>query len=271
MTDLLRARGLEVGYAERRVITQLDLTIPSGKITAIIGPNACGKSTLLRALARLLKPTAGAVLLDGSDIHSLPTRAVARRLGLLPQSPSTPDGIIVEDLVARGRYPHHTWLQRWTPADEAAVENAMARTGVAALRARPIDELSGGQRQRVWIAMAVAQEAPIMLLDEPTTFLDMAHQFEVLTLLDELQADQDRTIVVVLHDINQAARHAHHLVALADGNLASQGPPVTTITEQLLADVFHVRARILIDPVTKLPVCIPAGLVDAPETGGRRR
>jgi iron complex transport system ATP-binding protein len=255
----LRGEGIRLAYDERVVVEDLSITIPPGRITVIVGPNACGKSTLLRALARLLKPKAGTVYLDGQAIGRLPTRQVATRLGILPQSPIAPEGLTVADLVARGRNPHQRWLQQWSPDDEAAVAQALAATGTAELAARPVDELSGGQRQRAWIAMALAQGTPIMLLDEPTTFLDLAHQVEVLDLLARLNRDEERTVVLVLHDLNQACRYAHHLVAMTEGAIAAEGPPAEVVTEELVERVFGLAVRILADPVTGTPLVVPAG------------
>jgi iron complex transport system ATP-binding protein len=235
------------------------VTIPTGRITCIVGANACGKSTLLRALARLLKPRAGAVLLDGENIHRLPTKVVAPRLGILPQSPVAPEGISVIDLVARGRYPHQGWFRQWTRGDEAVVVEAMEATGIADLANRPVDELSGGQRQRVWIAMALAQGTELLLLDEPTTYLDLAHQVEVLDLLVDLNTRDRRTIVLVLHDLNQAARYSHELIAMRGGRLVAQGPPGDVITESLVTEVFGLACRVVDDPVSGTPLVVPIG------------
>jgi iron complex transport system ATP-binding protein len=255
---LLRAERLTLAYGDRAVVHELDLVIPRGRITAVVGANGCGKSTLLRALARLIAPRAGAVLLDGRAIGRLPTRAVAQRLGLLPQSPVAPDAITVEDLVARGRHPHQRLFRQWSRADEAAVEGALAATGTAELRDRPLDELSGGQRQRAWIAMTLAQETEIVLLDEPTTFLDLAHQVEVLDLLAELVAAHGRTVVMVLHDLNQASRYADHLVAMREGRVHTTGAPADVVDAALVREVFGLRARVIEDPETGTPLCLPA-------------
>jgi iron complex transport system ATP-binding protein len=237
---------------------RLDVDVPDGLVTAVVGANACGKSTLLRALARLLKPHAGAVLLDGHDIHSLKTRAVARRLGLLPQSPVAPDGIKVGDLVARGRAPHQRLFQQWSEADEYAVLAALAATKVADLAERAVDELSGGQRQRVWIAMALAQDTPILLLDEPTTFLDIAHQIEVLDLVADLNQRNGTTVVMVLHDLNQACRYAHHVIAMHEGSIAAAGPPAEVITADLVRHVFGLECLVIEDPASHTPLVVPA-------------
>ncbi|MFK8022817.1 MAG: ABC transporter ATP-binding protein [Ilumatobacter sp.] len=255
----LSARGVCLGYDDHRVVDHLDLDVPDGKVTAIIGPNACGKSTLLRALARLLNPSSGHVVLDGEQIQKLPTKEVARRLGLLPQTPIAPAGIMVVDLVARGRTPHQKLFQQWSEADERAVLAALVATGTADLANRAVDELSGGQRQRVWIAMALAQETELLLLDEPTTFLDIAHQIEVLDLVEELNAERGRTVVVVLHDLNLACRYAHHVVAMRGGAIRSAGAPNDVITSEMVRDVFGLDAMVIEDPVSHTPLVVPIG------------
>jgi iron complex transport system ATP-binding protein len=252
----LATEDLRAGYGGRGVLDGLDVRIPDGELTVIVGPNACGKSTLLRALARLLPATGGRVLLDGGDITRLSTKEVARRMGLLPQSPLAPEGITVADLVGRGRYPHQSVLSSWSAADERAVAEAMAATNVTELAERNVDELSGGQRQRAWIAMALAQETPILLLDEPTTFLDIGHQIEVLELVTRLHRE-GRTVVVVLHDINQAARYASHLIAMKDGRIVAEGAPRDIVTAPLLTDLFALEARVIADPDTGAPVVLP--------------
>ena len=260
----LRAEGLTLAYDGTPIVHGLSLEVPPGRITALVGPNACGKSTLLRGLARLLRPRDGMVHLDGQAIQRLPTKQVAQRLGLLPQAPVAPEGITVADLVGRGRYPHQSWLRQWSREDEEAVERALSATGTAELRERPVDELSGGQRQRVWIALALAQETGIMLLDEPTTYLDLAHQVEVLELLAELNHAQGRTIVIVLHDLNQACRYADHLVALREGRIHAEGPPAEVVDARLVREVFGLECRVIDDPVTGTPLCVPLA-------AGRRR
>lgn len=259
MTDThsLVARDLSLAYDDRVVVDGLSITIPAGKITVIVGANACGKSTLLRGLARLLKPRDGQVLLNGSDIHRLPTKDVARRLGMLPQSPVAPEGITVADLVGRGRNPHQRWLRQFSPEDEQAVFDALEATETTALADRSVDELSGGQRQRVWIALALAQGTPLMLLDEPTTFLDLAHQVEVLDLLTRLNAAEGRTVVLVLHDLNLACRVAHHLVAMKAGTIVAQGLPADVITPDIVQDVFGLACQVIDDPLTGTPLVIP--------------
>lgn len=256
MTARLVARDLSTGYGERRIIENLDLEIPEGGLTAIVGPNGCGKSTLLRSLARLIPPTSGAVLLDGESIASMRAKELARRIGLLPQTSIAPEGITVIDLVTRGRHPHQTVLRRWSRDDEAAVRHALEQTRLAELSTRIVDELSGGQRQRVWIAMVLAQETPILLLDEPTTYLDISHQIDVLDLCARLQRE-GRTLVAVLHDLNQAARYATHLVAMRDGRIVAQGAPAEVVTAELLHDVFGVGARVIEDPETGGPLIVP--------------
>lgn len=253
----LYAHGITVGYDKRIISEKLTVEIPDGKFTVIVGPNACGKSTLLRALSRLLKPTGGTVLLDGKSISSYPAKEVARRLGLLPQTSIAPDGISVADLVARGRYPHQKLIRQWSVADEAAVVEAMTATGVTSLSARPVDELSGGQRQRVWVAMVLAQQTPLLLLDEPTTFLDIAHQIELLDLLATLNRDNGNTLVAVLHDLNHACRYADHIIAMKDGAVVTQGSPSHIVTAELVESVFGLPCRIIDDPESHTPLVIP--------------
>lgn len=254
----LRARDVTLAYDRRVVAEGLTVGIPDGSFTVVVGPNACGKSTLLRALARLLKPRQGQVLLDGQAIGSLPAKAVARTLGLLPQSSVAPEGITVAGLVARGRYPHQGLLRQWSERDERIVAESMSATGVDALADRHVDELSGGQRQRVWIAMALAQQTPLLLLDEPTTYLDIQHQIEVLDLCAELNERRGVTLVAVLHDLNQAARYATHLIAMCDGRIEAQGAPADVLTAGLVERVFGVRCRIIEDPESRTPLVVPA-------------
>jgi len=255
--DRLRADEVTIGYDARVISTGLSVQIPDNEFTVIIGPNACGKSTLLRALARMLAPTAGSILLDGQTISSYPSKEVARRLGLLPQSSVAPDGITVADLVARGRYPHQRLLRQWSRKDEQIVAEALAATNVADLADRSVDELSGGQRQRVWLAMALAQQTPILLLDEPTTYLDIAHQIEMLDLCADLHAKQNRTLVAVLHDLNHACRYATHLIAMRSGQVLAAGRPADIVTAELVEDVFGLACRIIDDPETGTPLIIP--------------
>ncbi|MEU3084768.1 MULTISPECIES: ABC transporter ATP-binding protein [Streptomyces] len=253
----LTARDLTLAYEDRTVVPGLDLDIPDGRVTVIIGPNACGKSTTLRALGRLLRPAGGAVLLDGAELARLPTRQIARRIGLLPQTPVAPEAITVADLVARGRQPHQRWWQQWSEEDERAVTEAMARTATTDLADRPVDALSGGQRQRVWIAMALAQETGLLLLDEPTTYLDLAHQVEVLDLVRRLNHEQGRTVVLVLHDLNQAARYADHLIAFREGRVVAEGTPAEVVTAGLVREIFGLECVVVPDPVTGSPLVVP--------------
>ena len=256
----LGTQKVTLAYGERAVVRDLTISVPGGEITSVVGPNGCGKSTILRSLARLMKPRGGAIYLDGDAISNLPTREVARRLGILPQSPAAPEGLTVRELAAQGRYPHQSWLRQWSKADERAVERALQTTGVMDLADRPLDTLSGGQRQRAWISMALAQETETLLLDEPTTFLDMAHQLEVLQLLHRLNREEGRTILMVLHDLNNAARYSHQVIALSRGQVYDAGPPDEVVTPELLREVFGVEADVVPDPRTGAPLCIPHGL-----------
>jgi iron complex transport system ATP-binding protein len=265
----LRADGVSLGYDGRAVVEQLDLAVADGAVTVIVGPNACGKSTLLRALARLLRPTGGHVILDGEVIQSLPTKEVARRLGLLPQTPIAPEGITVVDLVARGRSPHQKLFQQWSSRDERAVQQALSATSTVELAGRSVDELSGGQRQRVWIAMAIAQETELLLLDEPTTFLDIAHQIDVLDLVARLNRDEGRTVVVVLHDLNMACRYADQIVAMRDGAVVASGSPHDVITAATVREVFGIDAIVIDDPVTGTPLVVPSSTRAMSETTTR--
>ncbi|RKN22543.1 ABC transporter ATP-binding protein [Micromonospora musae] len=254
----LSGTGMTLAYDRRTIAEDLTVAVPDRSFTVVIGPNACGKSTLLRALSRMLKPTTGAVLLDGEDIHRRPARQVARTLGLLPQSSIAPDGITVAELVARGRYPHQGLLRQWSREDERVVEESMTATGVADLADRAVDELSGGQRQRVWIAMTLAQQTPLLLLDEPTTYLDIAHQIEILDLCARLHEEQGRTLVAVLHDLNHAARYATHLIAMRDGRVVAAGPPAEVVTAERVEEVFGLPCRVIEDPETGTPLVVPA-------------
>ncbi|WP_353815466.1 ABC transporter ATP-binding protein [Agromyces sp. SYSU T00266] len=258
-SDGLVAEGVSLGYDGRRVIEGLDLAIPPGRITAIVGPNACGKSTLLRGLARLHPLEAGRVLLDGGDASRMPRRDVARRIGVLPQSSVAPDGVRVADLVERGRYPHQGWFGRHSSDDDAVVAEALAATGIADLAQRPIEELSGGQRQRVWIAMVLAQQTDLVLLDEPTTFLDVAHQLELLDLLTALNRERGTTVVMVLHELNLAARYADHLVVMSSGRIVAEGDPGSVLTAGTVRDAFGLDARVIADPVSGSPLVVPVG------------
>lgn len=257
MSELLAAQDVTLAYDGVTVARDVSIAVPTGRVTVIIGPNACGKTTLLRALARLLAPKSGNVVLDGKDIRKYGTKEVARRLGLLPQAMTAPFGITVGDLVARGRFPHQELFRQWSVEDEEAVRAAMRLTRVAGLADREVDELSGGQRQRVWLAMVLAQETPLMLLDEPTTYLDIAHQLDVLELCRKLNREEGRTLVMVLHDLNQAARYADHLVVMKEGAVVATGAPADVLTVELLAHTFRLEARIVTDPVSSTPMVIP--------------
>ena len=250
---------VSLGYGATTVVDEVTLVIPDAATTVIVGANGCGKSTLLRGLARLLKPSRGACLLDGEAVHKRSTREVARTLGLLPQQPLSPEGITVVDLVSRGRQPHRNALARWSAADEAAVAAALEMTGTLELAARPVEELSGGQRQRVWVALALAQQPEILLLDEPTTFLDVAHQIDLLDLLHTLRAEQGTTVVMVLHDLNLAARYADHLVAMREGKVVAAGTPAESVTPELVRDVFGLDSQVVPDPVSGTPLVVPIG------------
>ncbi|MEU0859685.1 ABC transporter ATP-binding protein [Streptomyces griseofuscus] len=254
----LSAEHVTLAYDQRVIAEQLSVQIPDHSFTVIVGPNACGKSTLLRALSRMLKPSQGKVLLDGQAIGSLPAKQVARTLGLLPQSAVAPEGITVADLVGRGRYPHQGLLRQWSTEDERVVQESMRQTGVAELAERYVDELSGGQRQRVWIAMALAQQTPLLLLDEPTTYLDIQHQIDVLDLCAELHETQGRTLVAVLHDLNHAARYATHLIALRGGEVIAEGAPNDIVTAELVERVFGLKCQVIEDPETGTPLVVPA-------------
>lgn len=255
----IQAKNLTLSYGQKPIFSNLDLLVPPGKITVFIGSNGCGKSTLLRSLARLLKPQEGSILLDGSEISKLSSKEVARRLAILPQGPIAPEGLTVHQLVKQGRYPYQSWLQQWSHEDEKMVKKALEVTHMNELSARSVDSLSGGQRQRAWIAMTLAQNTPTILLDEPTTYLDMTHQIEILDLLFDLNEQENRTIVMVLHDINLACRYAHHIVAVKEGRIYAQGEPETIMNEQLIRDVFDMECQVTADPIFGTPLCIPYG------------
>jgi iron complex transport system ATP-binding protein len=253
----LQATDVTLGYGDRTVSEGLSVGIPEGSFTVIIGPNACGKSTLLRSLSRLLQPASGSVVLDGKDIRDFSSKQVAKRLGLLPQTSVSPPGITVRDLVARGRYPHRGLLSQWSSADDEAVQRALAATGTTELAHRLVDELSGGQRQRVWISLVLAQETPLLLLDEPTTFLDITHQLEVLNLCRSLHATGEYTLAAVLHDLNLAFRYATHLIVMKDGEVVAQGPPQEVVTAELIEEVYGIGSLCVEDPVTGRPMIVP--------------
>ncbi len=255
----ISTEGLSLGYGETMIIDELNVSIPKGEITVFIGSNGCGKSTLLRSLARLMKPMGGSVLLEGHSIAKLPTKEVAKQLAILPQGPEAPEGLTVHQLVKQGRYPYQNWLKQWSKKDEEAVNRALKSTKMEDLADRTVDSLSGGQRQRAWIAMTLAQETDIILLDEPTTYLDMTHQIEILDLLFDLNEKEQRTIVMVLHDLNLACRYAHHLVAIKDKTIYAEGRPETVINCDLVKNVFDMNCQVTTDPLFGTPLCIPHG------------
>ncbi|MEK4851891.1 ABC transporter ATP-binding protein [Paenibacillus sp. FSL H7-0756] len=257
MSERLNTEQLSIGYAETMIVKGLNLSLPTGKITALVGANGSGKSTILKTMARIMKPKSGNVMLDGKSIHNLSTKEVARQLAILPQNPTAPDGLTVSELVGYGRYPHQKGFGSLTPEDRSIIAGAIALTGMNEFRDRPIDRLSGGQRQRAWIAMALAQQTDILFLDEPTTFLDMAHQLEVLQLLQKLNEQEGRTIIMVVHDLNHASRYAQHMVAIKSGNVISEGAPNEVMTPAVLREVFGIEADIVPDPRTGVPLCLP--------------
>ncbi|MFC5467406.1 ABC transporter ATP-binding protein [Cohnella suwonensis] len=261
----LNTNQLSLAYGSRQIVQGLNLQVPDGMITALVGSNGSGKSTILKSMARILTPTGGGVYLDGKLIHRQPTKEVAKQLAILPQNPSAPEGLTVRELVAFGRYPHQKGFGNLTAEDRRMIDWALEATGMSAFADRSVDHLSGGQRQRGWIAMALAQGTEVLLLDEPTTFLDMAHQMEVMNLLEKLNKEQQRTIVMVVHDLNHAARFSQHLVALKAGTVLYEGPPEEVMTCDMLREVFNIDADIIPDPRTGAPLCLPYGLAD--ETG----
>ena len=251
------ASSVTVGYGQRTIIRDLSATFPAGKITTIVGPNGCGKSTLLRAISGLLNLDTGTVSVDGQNISDMKRKDVARILGMLPQSPVAPEGLLVSDLVARGRHPHQAWFRQWSSTDEDAVFEALKQTGSADLASRTLDELSGGQRQRVWISMVLAQNTDILFLDEPTTYLDLATSVDILELVDSLRQELGRTVVMVLHDLNLAVRYSDYLVVMKDGQVIASGTPAEVITAELLQEAFDLRARVIEDPETGDPLIVP--------------
>lgn len=257
MSEILSTNSLTLGYGNQIIINELNISIPKGEVTVLIGGNGCGKSTLLRAMARLLNPMGGSVLLEGKAIDKLSTKKVAKKLSILPQSPISPEGLTVLQLVKQGRYPYQNWLNQWSKKDEQKVMNALKATGMEKLQNKPVDELSGGQRQRAWIAMTLAQDTETILLDEPTTYLDMTHQIEILDLLFELNQKEKRTIVMVLHDLNLACRYAHHMIAIKDQTVAAQGKPEEIMDSRLVEQVFSMKCSIIPDPIYGTPLCIP--------------
>lgn len=255
----LDVKDLSLAYGEQLIIEELNLQIPKGKITSLIGSNGCGKSTLLRAMARLLKPKEGSVILDGKEIVRYSTKEVAKRLAILPQSPLAPEGLTVLQLVKQGRYPYQSWFNQWSAEDEKIVNHALEVTHLQDLSDRTLDSLSGGQRQRAWIAMTLAQGTDVILLDEPTTYLDMTHQIEILDLLFELNQQEGRTIIMVLHDLNLASRYSHHVVAVQNKQVYAQGSPETVITSDLVRNVFGMESQVMSCPLYGSPLCIPYG------------
>lgn len=255
----LQTELLTLSYGDTVIIEELDLTVPKGEITVFIGSNGCGKSTLLRSLARLLKPHSGSILIEGEMVSKLPTKEIAKQLAILPQGPVAPEGLTVLQLVKQGRYPYQKWYRQWSEEDERVVYDALRATGMEHLADRLVDSLSGGQRQRAWIAMTLAQDTDIILLDEPTTYLDMTHQIEILDLLFELNEKEKRTIVMVLHDLNLACRYAHHVVAIKNKTVYAQGKPEQVISEELVKNVFNMNCEVSVDPIFGTPLCIPHG------------
>jgi len=255
----LEANSINLSYGKKTIINDLDIKIPKGEVTILIGANGSGKSTLLRALARLMKPDNGQIILDGENIFKLPTKEVAKNLSILPQNPNAPEGMTVFQLVKQGRYPYQSLFQQWSKEDEKVVNKALQETKMVELKDRTVDSLSGGQRQRAWIAMTLAQNTEIILLDEPTTYLDLAHQVEILDLLDELNKNEDRTIVMVLHDLNLAFRYADHIVAIRDKEIYAKGKPYEVVTPEMVRNVFGMKCRIINDPVSDTPLCVPIG------------
>ncbi|WP_202080856.1 ABC transporter ATP-binding protein [Caldalkalibacillus salinus] len=257
--EALKGTSLTLGYGQNTIIDDLNISIPKGKVTVLIGSNGCGKSTLLRSLARLLKPEKGSIVLDGLEIAKLPTRDIAKRMAILPQNPVAPEGLTVLQLVKQGRYPHQSWLKQWTDHDEKVVTDALAATHLQDLADRPVDSLSGGQRQRAWIAMTLAQDTDTILLDEPTTYLDIAHQIDILDLLYDLNHEENKTIVMVLHDINLACRYADHIVAVHNKGIYAQGEPNEIISQELIHHVFGMDSQVTHCPIFGSPLCIPYG------------
>ncbi|WP_371514640.1 ABC transporter ATP-binding protein [Solibacillus sp. R5-41] len=255
--DTFQTENLTISYDDKIIVDNLNITVPVGKITALVGANGSGKSTILKTLARLLQPKNGQVLLDGKSIHTYSTKNVAKKLAILPQNPIAPDGLTVSELVAYGRYPHQKSFSSHSKEDFNIIHWAIDATGLSAFAESPVDELSGGQRQRAWIALALAQKTPILLLDEPTTFLDMGHQLDVLKLIRKLNEEQQRTIIMVVHDLNHATRFADHIICIKKGEVHTEGNPLEVLTEKVLKDVFQIEATILIEPKTGVPVCIP--------------
>lgn len=260
----LTTSNLDIAYDDRLIVQNLNIAIPQGKITALVGSNGSGKSTILKTMARLMHPSGGSVLLDGRSIHKQSTKEVAKQLAILPQNPTAPDGLTVAELVSYGRFPYQKGFGSLTKEDRRIIQWAIEATGMGEFADRPVDQLSGGQRQRAWIAMALAQETDILFLDEPTTFLDMAHQLEVLHLLQKLNEMNNRTVVMVVHDLNHASRYAHHMVAIKKGTVVGEGTPAEVMTPDILREVFNIEADIVPDPRTGVPLCLPYALAGEP-------
>lgn len=260
----LTTSNLDIGYDDRLIVKDLNISIPQGKITALVGANGSGKSTILKTMARIMNPSKGSVMLDGKSIHKQSTKEVAKQLAILPQNPTAPDGLTVAELVSYGRFPYQKGFGSMSKEDKSIVQWAIEATGMEEFADRPVDQLSGGQRQRAWIAMALAQETDILFLDEPTTFLDMAHQLEVLHLLQKLNEFNNRTIVMVVHDLNHAARYAQHMIAIKKGVVRGEGSPVEVITPDIMREVFNIEADIVPDPRTGVPLCLPFALAGEP-------
>jgi iron complex transport system ATP-binding protein len=260
----LTTSNLDIAYDDRLIVQDLNIAIPQGKITALVGANGSGKSTILKTMARIMIPSKGNVLLDGKSIHKQSTKEVAKQLAILPQNPTAPDGLTVSELVSYGRFPYQKGFGSMTKQDREIVQWAVEATGMTEFADRPVDHLSGGQRQRAWIAMSLAQETDILFLDEPTTFLDMAHQLEVLHLLQKLNEFNNRTVVMVVHDLNHASRYAHHMIAIKSGKVAGEGSPIEVITPEIMREVFNIEADIVPDPRSGVPLCLPFALADQP-------
>ncbi|UJF33487.1 ABC transporter ATP-binding protein [Paenibacillus hexagrammi] len=269
--DRLMTKQLDIAYEDRLIVEDLNVSIPSGKITALVGANGSGKSTILKTMARIMKPKGGGVYLDGQSIHRQSTKEVAKQLAILPQNPTAPEGLTVSELVGYGRFPHQKGFGSLTKHDKDIIQWAIEVTGMNMFYDRPVDQLSGGQRQRAWIAMALAQQTDILFLDEPTTFLDMAHQLEVLKLLQKLNEEEGRTVIMVVHDLNHATRYAHHVVAIKSGTVVSEGSPAEVVTKDVLRQVFGIEADIIPDPRTGVPLCLPFELASEPNSGAADR
>ncbi|MCM2989783.1 ABC transporter ATP-binding protein [Bacillus safensis] len=258
----LETEKLCIGYQDRLIVEDLNVSIPKGKVTTLIGPNGCGKSTILKTMSRIMKANRGAVYLNGQAIHETPTKEISKQMAILPQTPEAPSGLTVYELVSYGRFPHQNGFGRLSNEDKRIIRWALEETGMIAFHDRPIEALSGGQRQRVWIAMALAQETELLLLDEPTTYLDLAHQLEILQLLERLNREQGRTVLMVIHDLNHAARFSHYMIALNQGKVIKDGTPHEVMSKEVLSQVFHIDAEIVLDPRTNKPICLTYDLMN---------